>query len=1118
MRRRRVTPITVLLLVGLIGTTTPAIAAPPLRTTLNKISEAIDIPAGYRVVGDLNDGATVSLRVTLEPRDRNDLEAFILATSTPGDPNFRQFLSPSEFEDRFGPTADTRSRVLRYFQSFGVRAHFVGSSHMVLSISGSARDVAAVFRTHFDVVTRASHRGYIAAAASFLPSDIASVVAGVTGLSSLPRAHSHAQPLVRPALAAPSACSAASTAATARHAYLPAEIASAYGIDTALANGYDGTGRSVAVVQFADYYASDMSTYWNCFGLTNTLVDVPIGGGPDPATAATDGAEVALDIQQVASLAPGATIYNYAAPNDAFGFVDVFTAIADDHLADVVSVSWGLCESDAASQSLQPLFMRLAAQGQAIFVASGDSGASSCAYSAPAGDPSVDYSLTVDDPSNSPWVTGVGGVTLTSISPLVQTVWNGSCGSAPCGGGGGSSNVYPRPSWQVGPGVDLTLGRQVPDLSVMASPATGMLAYYAGAWRAFGGTSIGAPLMAGLLAVGSQACSVQRLGFLNPRLYQMGIAGVGFNDVTTGSNDIYAMGGYSATANYDMASGLGTPKPTQFLPALCAQNQTASSTSYATGAAAKWTFHYTSSGVDLVGGRDVIRLTGTVNAGLPTAPSAYTINDVHPISVVVSGTTATLTLGSTIPAWSTVTLEVNGAINGQTTTTRLIQISDSNNFYAYFPFTFTRPVISNVVVSGGNTATSGSPGVTVTATVTDSSGAPLSGIAVYVTVTGGAVTESTNDGLTNTSGRATFRIMNADEGRVRVTATAGQVTSSGFDITFTSAWKQSSIALTSKIGALTGRPVSSSACGIVMRTSRGGLFSTSSTVASALANKAVIKTPLAASDVDVADGPDGSCLLAYVSTLGQLTVVTVTQQLATSVSYDTTTKRANVTPGIVLFGNTMTLVSLSTAGRVLVSQVQGSAVTTRDLTTSLRRPTMSPAGLRLAESLAVLNGEPVVALREGTGLSLYKHLGPGDSWIRYNAVSLAVFDNSGTAALVGNTTVVGGDLLHIYTRTKSGHLLEFAPGSDFEAYWTLVDVTETSKKCLLSGDIVTTLATSYQVVSLSRGTVFIALSNGTTRNPWLAVGVKVTGATAVVGLPTGGIAVLAGNKLITLTT
>ena len=1118
MKRLRLAPITGLLVVGLLVGGMPSAGAQATRVILGKISDPLEVPVGYRVVGDLRENSPVVLRVTLEPRNRTELEALIVATSTPGNPLYQSFISPSEFADRFGPTRATQHRVVSFFQTHGVRAAFSGDSSMVLVVRGPAHSIEDIFHTHFVSVEGDSQRGYLTTSASFLPHEVASVVAGVAGLSSLPRAHSYAQPSLRPALAAPSACPSASSAAAARHAYLPAAIASAYGIDTALANGFNGSGRSVAIVSFADYFSNDITAYWNCFGLSNTLIDVPINGGPDASSAAVDGAEVALDIQQVASLAPGATIYNYAAPNDAFGFVDVFTAIANDHLADVVTVSWGLCESDAASQSLQPLFMQLAAQGQAVFVASGDSGASSCAYSASADDPSVDYSLTVDDPSNSPWVTGVGGVTLTSISPLVQSVWNGACGSAPCGGGGGASRVYPRPSWQVGPGVDLTLGRQVPDLSVMASPATGMLAYYSGSWRAFGGTSIGAPLMAALVTVGAQACSVQRLGFLNPRMYQMGIAGTGFNDVTTGSNDVYSMGGYSATAHYDMASGLGTPQPSEFLPSLCAQNQTATSTSYGTGAVAKWTFQYTSSGADLVGGRDVIRVTGVVNGGLPTSPMAYLINGVHPTSVVLSGATATLLLAATVSASTNVTLEVNGAVNASTASTRMVQISDSNDFSVFFSFTYTPSVIANVVLSGGGPAGVGSTGKNVVATVTDSSGATLSGVAVSATVTGGAIFEAANYGITNFSGQATFRIVDATVETVRVTATAGRISSTPVTIQFTSSWRQTPTTLTSKIGTLNGRPVASTSCGVVLRTSRGGLFSSLGSVASALSSQSKIKTPLAASDVDVTNGPNGSCLIAYISTIGQLTVLNVSQGVASATTYDTTTRRAAVAPGIVVSGDTMTVVSLSTTGRVLINQIQGSAVTTCDLTTTLKRPALSSAGLRLAEALAIVNDEPALSLREGTGLSLYAHRSAGDTWTRYNVVVLAIFDNSGTAALVGNATLVGGTLPHVYARTKLGHLVEFVPGGDLESYWTPIDVTETSKKCLLSGDIAVTLASPYQVLSVSRGTVYVAQRNGTVDHPWLAVGIKVSGATAVVGLPNGLVGVLAGTKLISLTT
>jgi hypothetical protein len=121
--------------------------------------------------------------------------------------------------------------------------------------------------------------------------------------------------------------------------------------------------------------------------------------------------------------------------------------------------------------------------------------------------------------------------------------------------------------------------RMVPDLSVMADPASGFVQYYTGSggtfcrhtcssgWSSIGGTSIGAPLVAALVATAIQACGVGNLGFINPSLYAM--ASTGFNDVTSGNNDLFSTGNYAAGVGYDSASGLGSPNGANFFAGLC---------------------------------------------------------------------------------------------------------------------------------------------------------------------------------------------------------------------------------------------------------------------------------------------------------------------------------------------------------------------------------------------------------------------------------------------------------------------------------------------------------------------------------------------------------------------
>jgi hypothetical protein len=126
----------------------------------------------------------------------------------------------------------------------------------------------------------------------------------------------------------------------------------------------------------------------------------------------------------------------------------------------------------------------------------------------------------------------------------------------------------------------------------MADPSTGFIQYFtgtdtglcnhtcSGGWGGIGGTSIGAPLVSALVAVAAQACTTSggRLGFINPSLYAM--SSTDFTDVTSGNNDLFGVGGYTADVGYDMASGLGSPNGTAFLAGLCPPAVSATKSSF----------------------------------------------------------------------------------------------------------------------------------------------------------------------------------------------------------------------------------------------------------------------------------------------------------------------------------------------------------------------------------------------------------------------------------------------------------------------------------------------------------------------------------------------------------
>lgn len=363
---------------------------------------------------------------------------------------------------------------------------------------------------------------------------------------------------------APAICAGASALQGAGATTLVAEGAR-YGIDALLAQGETGRGITIATVEFGAASASDVAAYDRCFGLPATPYQVvSIDGGGSSASAFV--AEADLDIEQLQTQAPGATIVSYEAPDTNASWVDVLSAIVGADAAQVISISWGLCEAayaGGASGAVAPidaLLAKAAAQGQSVVVASGDRGAQDCydqANGTGAG------TLAVDFPASDPNVTAVGG---TDVTAHGERVWNAALQAGASGAsGGGVSADFAEPSWQqviAGPlagSCGASGCRGIPDLSV---DANGLIFYGGGSLATGSGTSFSAPFVAAMTADLQSGCATP-IGNLAPRLYAWDQVepGAAFMPVTSGSNDYTGSSGttYSASAAYNLATGLGTP-------------------------------------------------------------------------------------------------------------------------------------------------------------------------------------------------------------------------------------------------------------------------------------------------------------------------------------------------------------------------------------------------------------------------------------------------------------------------------------------------------------------------------------------------------------------------------
>ncbi len=520
-------------------------AAEPLRRLPGTVPRvlATEAPVG-RAAADLR---LEHVTVFLGLRHPRALDALIAAQQDRRSPLFHRWLDATEIADRFGPRRDEYERVRRWFVGHGFTVVRDSPFRAAVVVAGTAAQVEAALATPIGRFVRNGRTYHAPLADPALPESIAGSVRGILGLDDLPK--------FRPLAAFPGG----------QTALVPSDFAAAYGVAPLQAAGLTGAGHAIAVIARSNFADSDVSLFSTNF-LGFQLAPVRVFAGADPGILPDQGEriEVLLDTQWGGSLAPGAGL-SIVIGSQQGNIPEALVKAIDDHVGDLISLSFGLCEQAApvVTTELFDAFYAVAnSQGQTVLVASGDDGGRDCAPQSQA--------LAVSGLASSPHVIAVGGTAFTlaadgSVPPgFVESVWADSGGA----GGGGRSIIFAMPRYQIAAGLSgLSVGRVLPDLGVAASPIDpGYVIVEGGAGRIVGGTSAGTPALASALVLVNQRLAETRgltggLGQLLPELYRVGNAqanGTGpavFRDVVTGNNNAFPAG-----PGFDLASGWGAPK------------------------------------------------------------------------------------------------------------------------------------------------------------------------------------------------------------------------------------------------------------------------------------------------------------------------------------------------------------------------------------------------------------------------------------------------------------------------------------------------------------------------------------------------------------------------------
>jgi hypothetical protein len=539
----------------------------------------------------------VTLVFKMSEQQQQALEKLVEQQNDPASANYHKWLTPAAYQANFGISDSDLNKVKVWLQSHGLKLNEDSSDHSMVVFSGPASQIKAAFHTEIHTYTGGGETHFSNASEVAVPKAVAGIVLGVRGLDDFrPHPRPNAKKLK----------TAFTSSISGNHFLAPDDFATIYDLKALYSSGIDGTGQRIGVMGQSDISLSDIRTFRSVSGLSqNDPQVVLVPGSTDPGMVTGDVDEAHLDLEWAGAVARNATLIYVNSKN---GALDSLQYTIQQNLTPVITISYGDCEqnfSNSELSSLSALLLQANAQGQTVVGPTGDSGAADCDFSQSASQQlvSATHGLAVDFPGSSPNVTAIGGSTFSegsgtfwsstnnssngsAISYIPETTWNDTAieianGGSLSAGGGGVSKIFTKPSWQVGTGVPSDSMRDVPDVTFAGSADhDGYLVCTQGScvngYRAsdntltvFGGTSVGAPVFAGMVALLNQRTNSTQ-GNINPALYSLaGSSTNAIHDIVTGDNKVPCTSGttdcanggsigFSAGAGFDLATGLGS--------------------------------------------------------------------------------------------------------------------------------------------------------------------------------------------------------------------------------------------------------------------------------------------------------------------------------------------------------------------------------------------------------------------------------------------------------------------------------------------------------------------------------------------------------------------------------
>ena len=521
-----------------------------------------------------------------------DLDRLLKEQEDPQSPQYRKWLTPAEFGQRFGPSANDLARITGWLKGQGFSVEKPSNGRQFILFTGSSAQVETAFQTEMHRYGVGGKTYFANSRPASIPAALAPDVRGVSSLTSFgnfkPQSYTAATPGI---LVGGEGFTG------------PADLAAIYDAAPLQKSGIEGQGESISIIEESDFDPQDLADFRKLTGLPPADVNV-IENGPDPGKLVDDGEEfeAIADVEYAGALDPDATLNVIVSQSTEFNQgIDLSTVYAVDYLVSpIASLSYGGCETlnDTYYNNTVVLYSYAyeqgAAEGISHFISSGDNGGDDCEYTG------LSAGYGVNAIGDSPWNVSVGGTEFIMPDPYVyfppaddytaqsyipESTWNdyeNPYDGRPLAGNGGASIYYNsvlnpslgvgKPTWQTGLGVPGDSARDTPDVSLLAGDNLAYLTCeqdigydcadgYAGGVL---GTSLSAQVWAGIQALVDEKNNlIDGAGNPDPVYYSLANSGNSpFHDITIGDTKVPdpdgQLVGYAATPGFDLATGLGS--------------------------------------------------------------------------------------------------------------------------------------------------------------------------------------------------------------------------------------------------------------------------------------------------------------------------------------------------------------------------------------------------------------------------------------------------------------------------------------------------------------------------------------------------------------------------------